>query len=351
MGAHHDMSSQKAEKESRYLSIQILLMLFSFIFFFVIAYGYSHLLIEAGWFVALVGGSIVAALAWFLGRWIGTTPGGPWTDRKNYFLMAILLIVSAAGVYNSMMVYMEGEQVLADTATESQDSFNLLSIAANSGLDNSGVRARIDRIHSLRDSLFSEINNPRNCGEGPEARRLTGELRRELPGFTTLSGSGRNCENNEAIIADYNSRIDSLIDRAEWNSPVLVEVSRGAENANAQLDDMRSGITANYSAERISQYVSAFEEIDAEYRRLRGSLADEIDVSGIPNELPLVAAGSLGNVYKIVPLFLSRAGYPSTWVYLIMAIVFDLLLVSLFSIVTENRTRKPTRSTSLGGAL
>lgn len=345
------MGSQKSEQVSRYLTIQVILMLFTAVFFFAIAYGYYHLFIDAGWFLALIGGSIVAALAWFLGRWIGTTPNGPWSDRKNYFLMAILLIISAAGVYNSMMVYMEGEQVLADTATESQSHFNLLATAANSELDGAGISTRIGRIRSLRDSLFSEINNPRNCGEGPEARRLMSELQRELPGFRPLSGSGKNCENNEAIIADYNSRIDDLIARADWNSPVLVSVSRDAKAATNQLEEMRADINANYSPERIRQYVASFQKLDGGYRKLRTDLATLTDLDGVPQQLPLISADSLGNVYKIVPLFLSRVSYPSTWVYLIMAVIFDLLLVSLFSIVTESKVRKPSRSTTLQGAL
>lgn len=351
LGANFRMSSQKAEKESRYLTIQILLALFSFAFFFIIGYGYFHLFLDAGWFVALIGGGVVAGIAWFLGRWIGTTPGGPWSDGKNWFLMAILLIISAAGVYNSMMVYMEGERILADTATESQERFNLLETAANSGLENSGASARINRIHSIRDALFNEMSNFRNLGEGPEARRLIAELQRELPGFTTLSGSSNTQEGIAATVESYDEQIDSLIARADWNSPVLTQTSNAANNANAQLEDMRSDITGNYSAERIAQYVSAFESLDSQYRQLRNELSGEIDVEGVPPGLPLVAAQSLGNVYKIVPLFLSRAGYPSTWVYLAMAIIFDLMLVSLFTIVTENRVRKPNKKSTLGGAL
>lgn len=342
------MQIDKAEQASRYLAIQILLLLFSFIFFFVIAYGYFHLLIEAGWFVALVGGSIVAAIAWFLGRWIGTTPGGPWSDGRNYFLMAILLIISAAGVYNTMMVYIEGEQVLADTAIESQETFNLLGLAADAELQDTEAVERTGRIDNLKESLFSEMRNPRNCGEGPEARRIIRELQRELPGFSPLSGGGnRRCENIEEIVDDYDKRIEGLKDRAEWNQPVLVEVSRGTDAAKQQLEGIRSDINANYSAELIGQYVSNFDTMDGQYRDLRAQLGERTDVDGLPQELPLVAAESLGNVYKIIPLFLSRITYPSTWVYLIMAIIFDLLLVSLFSIVTDTRLPKVRDKTPL----
>lgn len=57
------MTSQKAAQASRHRSVQVLLAIFSVIFIAVITYGYYHLLVSFGWFVALVGGAFVAALA------------------------------------------------------------------------------------------------------------------------------------------------------------------------------------------------------------------------------------------------------------------------------------------------
>ena len=62
------VNSFKSIEASRLRSVQILLALFSFIFIAVIAYGYYHLLTDFGWFVAILGGLIIATLAWFLAR-------------------------------------------------------------------------------------------------------------------------------------------------------------------------------------------------------------------------------------------------------------------------------------------
>lgn len=293
------MNSQQEIKLSRYRGIQILLALFSFVFFAIISYGYYHLLIGSGWFIALIGGAVIALVAWFLGRWIGTTPGGPWANKANYFLMLFLLAISSAGVFNSMMVYMEGEKILVDTATESQVNFATLETAARSQLKASGAEAKLGTINGLREALFSEIRSPRNCGEGPAARQIMDTLRRELPGFIPLSGSGRNCDRDEEVVADYNKRIDSLLAGAPWNNANLVAVATVARDESAKLEKIRTDVATSYSPERLKQYVSMFLTSDGVYRKAVGDLAKDAKIEGIAPSLPLESAQYLGNVYKI----------------------------------------------------
>lgn len=330
------MNAQKELQLSRYRSIQILLALFSFVFFAIISYGYYHLLIDSGWFIAMVGGAIIALVAWFLGRWIGTTPGGPWTSRANPFLMLILLAVSAAGVFNTMMVYMEGEQILVDTTTESQVKFTMLETAASSQLKASGAEEKLATINGLRDALVSEIRSPGNTGEGQAARQIMETLRRELPGFIPLSGSGRSDDQDEEVIADYNQRIDALIAGAPWNNANLVGVTTVARDEAAKLEKIRTDIATSYSPERLRQYVSVFLTSDGVYRKAFGDLAKDVKVEGIAPSLPIESAQYLGNVYKILPLFINRLGQGS-WMYLLLALAFDFLLVQLFAIAAENR--------------
>lgn len=111
------MSSQKEFQAGRHRAMQVLLAIFSAIFVAVVAYGYYHLLLGMGWFIALVGGVLIAALAWFFAKVAGTGEGGL---KKNWILFIPLFLISAAGVYNSMMVNFEGGQVLADAAADSQ---------------------------------------------------------------------------------------------------------------------------------------------------------------------------------------------------------------------------------------
>lgn len=341
------MSNQKSFQANRHKSIQVLLLLFSAIFVVVIGYGYYHLLAGFGWFLAIVGGGIIAALAWYLAKVAGTGEGGM---KANWVLIVPLFIISAAGVYNSMMVYLEGAQVLSDTASEAQVQFGKLEAAANTQLTATGVSAKANRVASLRDALFSEIENPLNCGQGPEARRLIGELKRELPEFKPLSSPSKDCAQNETIIADYKERIDNLIARAPWNNADLSNVATKASKAREELADLRSEISKSYSPSNIRQIASVFEGHQTNYQDLIFQLGKQIDTDRLEPDLSIVAAQSLGNVYKLPALFLSRLDEASTYVYLLMALCFDLFLVYLFEIATKNRVRKSAIAGPIAGA-
>jgi len=141
--------------------MQVLLFVFSLIFFAIIAYGYFYLFIRSGAFLAFVGCLIMAVFAWYLAQIIGTSRGGL---RKHWVLLIPLFIVSAAGVYNSLMLYLEGGQIITDAASESQAQFATLQTAAERHLAETGATARTNRVRTLSEGLFSEIRNPVNCG-------------------------------------------------------------------------------------------------------------------------------------------------------------------------------------------
>lgn len=341
------MSNQKSEQANLHTSIKVLLLLFSAIFVVVIGYGYYHLLAGFGWFLAILGGGVIAALAWFLAKVAGTSEGGM---KANWILIVPLFIISAAGVYNSMMVYLEGAQVLSDTASEAQVQFGKLEAAANAELKAKGVSAKANRVASLRDALFSEIDNPVNCGQGPEAQRLMDELKRELPEFKPLSSPTKNCTQNEKIISDYKGRIDNLVARAPWNNADLSNVSTKASKAREELADLRSEISKSYSPNSIRQIASVFEGHQTNYQDLIFQLGKQTDTDKLEPDLSIVAAQSLGNVYKLPALFLSRLDEASTYVYLLMALCFDLFLVYLYGLAKKNRVRKPAIAGPLAGA-
>jgi|GEM_PF-3078351 len=340
------MTSQKAAQASRHRSIQVLLAIFSAIFIAVITYGYYFLLISFGWFVALLGGVLIASLAWYLARVAGTGDGGM---KNNWLLIVPLFLISAAGVYNSMMVFLEGEQVLADAASGAQGNFGELKAAADRQLAADGIAERINRVNTARDALISEINNPLNCGQGPEARRLIVDLKTNLPGFEPLSGA-RNCDQNEAVVADYNERIDALIARASWNNPELYETAARAKNARSKLAELRTEISQSYSANNISQIGSILEGHQTDYQDLRSRLEGQTDIEALPEKLDIIAAQSLGNVYRLPALFLNRLDEASTWVYLFVALGFDLLLVYLFQLATSTRVRRVGIAAPISGA-
>jgi hypothetical protein len=330
-----------------YRSMQVLLLVFSLIFFFIIAYGYYNLLLQAGAFLALLGGAVMAVFAWYLARVIGSSGGGL---RKNAILFAPLLIISAAGVYNSLMVYLEGGRILADTATEAQTHFAVLQKSAEDGLRLSGGTAQEDRVRTTAEALYSEMRNPLNCGQGPRARQLISDLQRQLPGFTPLSSARKKCEGIEDAIKDYQERIEGLIARAPWNTPELKAIAGEAADARRRLDELRATITTGYSPVMLRNALTALEEMDAQYRDARFRLSRHVDVKALPQGLHLSEVQSLGNAFKLLTLFLERLDELATYVYLAIAVGFDLLMVHLFQIVASNRVGRRQSAPIFAGA-
>jgi hypothetical protein len=341
------MSIVKAEQASRYRSIQVLLFVFSLIFFAIISYGYFNLFSRSGYFLAFVGAALMAVFAWYLARVIGTSPGGL---RRNWILFVPLVVVSSAGVYNSLMLYLEGNRIISDTIVETQGQFSRLQSTAEHGLAESGATAHVNRVRSLSEALFSEIRNPLNCGQGQEARRLIAELQRELPGFTALSNAGQNCTRNEDVIGDYRTRVDALLARADWNNPVMNNIVSQSNQARQSLEELRSNTGSSFVPTMLQGTLSALETHDSTYRDLRRRLSQIVNVRDLDEGLHISEVQDLGNAFKLPALFIERLDQPATYVYLIVAIGFDLFMVYLFELVSSNRMRRQTPGNSLGRA-
>lgn len=338
------MALQNDIAVDRHRSMQMLVALFSVIFVAVVAYGYYHLLRDFGWFVALLGALVISALAWLLARVAGTG------DRPNWILIAPLFIISAAGVFNTMMVYLEGGQVMSDAAASSQRSFARVENAASTQLETMGIARRINKVNSLRDALFSEIRNPLNCGQGPEARRLISELQRELPEFKPLSGGGKSCANVDSIVEDYTSKLSALTSKAAWNDSELSTILEAAKKGRIELADLQLELTRSYSPGDLHQIRGILEGKQTEYQDLLFRLGKRVNTADFPSELDIRGAQSLGNVYKLPALFFSRITEASTYVYLLIALGFDLLLVYLFGLARKSRVKTHAIDGAITGA-
>lgn len=222
--------------------------------------------------------------------------------------------------------------------------------AAATQLDTNGTTNRVNQILSVRDALFSEIANPQNCGQGPEARRLIAELQRVLPGFTPLSSAARDCSRNEAVISDYRARIDALIARASWNDAELGSIVNEARKARSTLTDLQQEISRSYSPSRIQQIGGILDSLQTQYIELLYRLGKKTNIDDFPDRLNIAGAKSLGNVYELPTLFFSRLGEVTTYVYLFIAFGFDVLLVYLFQLTTSHRVRKHAIDSAIAGA-
>lgn len=340
------MTDAKALRANQHRATQMLVALCLVVFFSIIAFGYFNIFANSGAFPATIIGFVMAALACVLARVAGTWDGGV---ARMWPLILVLFVISGFSVYTSLMLLLEGGQIVSDSITQSQEQLEQLEQLegiADRTLADKGAAARINRINSLRDSLVSEIQNPVNCGQGPEAVRLIAELRRELPGFTPLSMPGRNCAKNAEVVSDYQQRIGDLILRDPRNYGGLLIVRQDSIDLRGKLEKLREDATVNYSPLRIPGIVQALETHDTEYRAARYRASKDASVEALPSSLPIETVRSLGNAARLPTLIISRLGHPATLVYLLFALGADLFVVFAFRLAKNARPDSRRQATA-----
>lgn len=312
-------------------------IIISFLFFVLISSGY-FLLFRSNIIVALLSGLFFGTVAVLIAYWLGMQENG---IRRFFPVFVFLLAVSALGVFNSLMLNFEGRYIFTDAIEQSQSDFQNLETLIDAELEQEGLAVRLARIEGLRGALISEINNPLNCGQGPEAQRLIAELQRELPGFEPLSSTGIDCSRNEEVIDDYNTKIASLINRAAWNEPELVAASSAAEAARTELGELYGTASNSFGEALLGDVKPRLQALDDEYRRIYQDLAARDAVTeDTASSLPLRAVQTLGEPSQFLNLIIARIGQISTWFYFALAIGLDWFMTYLWGTVRGSRSRR-----------
>ena len=331
------MSNARTEQQQNHRNSQIIAALWSVVFLAVIWFGY-YLLFSKNVFLALVLASVLAVTAWSLARFVGSHDDGL---RRYWPMFAVLLTLSAVGVFNSLMLNLEGRQIFTEAIDQAEDDFTKLDGAASRRMTQKGVGDHLEKVRQLESALVREVKNPLNCGQGPQARRLIAELKIELPGFVPLSSSKRDCTKNDVIINDYRGRIQELVEGASWNDPFLRSVRQDAQAASTKLQELSTRSASMFAPGLLSTVAPELSRLDAVYRADRAKLSrDDGDVSTLPSQLDLSAVNSLGEWSQLPRLIGQRLDHASTYLYFILAIAFDFFMVYCFKIVRQTR---PTR--------
>lgn len=345
------MPSERLDRERSHRTSQIITGLYSIIFLTTIWFGY-YLLFQKSILLALVLATVFALTAWFLARYIGSEDDG---IRRFAPLFALLLTISAVGVFNSLMLNLEGRKIFGETIEDSIDRFTLIESASSKALTARGVGAHVNKVRELESALLREIENPLNCGQGPEAHRIIRELQGELPGFVPLSSTGGvDCSKNDQVITDYRSRIGELIDGAGWNVPDLVAVRQDAVTQKSALQKLSTASAGMFAPGLLRIAAPQLQAADVVFRADREKLSrQDVDVSQLPSKLGLEEINSLGEWSQLLNLIIDRLNKISTYLYLALAVFFDWMMVYLFGLIRRSRPRKSQaarRSGALRGA-
>lgn len=331
-----EMVIKSYENEGRSRAIFIGTALYSVLFIYFITSGYAQLFQKTMPFFGYVAGLVFAIIAWSIAKIIGSDEGG---IKKYKPLFALLLLISALGIFNALFSILESRPILEETVKDSHQKFAAVKITAQRAQEKSGITERLNAVDDALKQLTDEITNPMKCGQGPKAMEAIGKLKTLLPGFAPLaSGAGAGCEQADAVVAAYTSKVSQLKANATWNNPELQAVVVNSEAAIAKLDKAELKAVGG-SIPAVSRILG---EVDPVYSQSVLTLQRYDDGDRLPADLDLVQMKSIGEWSQILNLIIGRIDKASTYVYFAVAVFADWMMIYFFTLM--QRTTGPAQA-------
>jgi hypothetical protein len=351
------MQDQQVTPEGQeFGALSLVLLLYSIIFLCALFYGW-HRLIQGSLpaFAAGLLAAVLAVLAWGIAKIVGSSERG---ILGNVPLFLFLLMLSAVGVFNTLMIQLEGRSIFLEVIDRASAQYSQLHEHAKSKAANEEVDSLRARVESLKTKLAQEIDNPRNCGDGPEANEILNEIAQLLPGFRRYSGNTRDCSQNEQLIQMYHQQMDKLMNASstfvrnnvEGTSRYLTKLSLEIPQRIAALAQLRKelneGSTLNSTKLKLDEFAADYQAMALELRSTIPGIGETIDFQA---QLDIKEARELGEWGHLIPLFMERIDRIPTWIYLLTALFMDWLLVHMFARIAEHRRRMPRKRPVPGG--
>jgi hypothetical protein len=345
------MPKVRDQKASNHTAIKLVTMLYSVIFVGSIAAGYYYLLQNMPLIGALIA-LILAAIAWNIARFLGGEDDG---IRNHKPLFVLLLLLSAFGIFNTLMLNLEGRSIFNETVQQTEKQLSELAAAVRENMPIPAVEAKIAEVNSLQSLLIAEIKNPQRCGQGPAALEIMDKLRTILPAFQPLSQpNGNNCTQNDRLIASYRQTIKGLIENSDWYKAANY-AQRMADQASIESDvaasreklaQLRGRIDNARATTLLSEVKPQLEAIATDYNRNAALLKSYGKEDSVNDDLSLLAVQSLGEWSQLINVILSRLNKPSTYIYLLIAVFADWLMIYLFNLSRIKRVKDRSVRTS-----
>ena len=344
-------NSKDNHEASQLRGIQIILILFSVMFVFILYQGWYTLFSHYGAWIATIGAVVLAALAWSLGKFIGSSEGG---ITSNGLLFLLLLLLSAAGVFNWMMITLEGRTIFLESVVSTEDTFTQLSVSARKNVTDATLAAKEADVIGKQQSFLAEVRNPLNCGYGPVARQRQAELEVILPELRLPSPpQGRAAQSAEQCIARSEVYRQAIEDA--WNATSdgkrlngirsqLASITARVDQATAQLDALRNGANNNGVGYILGSGRNELQRLNEVYRTQLAAVRTYAPDPDLPSNLNLTTLSRLGEWSQIVSVMISRLDTISTYVYLALSVLLDYLLVHLFARYRVIKLRQPNRA-------
>ena len=339
-----------AEEVGDLKTFQAVCLIFSILFLFVVGNGYYNLFLTKIGSYALVVALLLSALAWLLAKLIGTNKGKILGNLPLFFL---LLIISSVGVFNAMMLNLEGKTIYTEAIDDAKIQFVTLRTASKE-LITEEILQKISAINDKKEKFLDEVKNPLNCGQGPVAIQRAQELKALLPAFQMLSNpaGSKSCDKtpigeDSPVIVSYRSSIDALLynhpdlvkARYKENKEFISKIDSESETAQEQLKDLETYVNSgdsllkdnHFNGKLVKSARGKLEDITTNYANLAVELKNYAPKAELQMNLNITDVRSLGEWSQLANLILDRLDKPSTYVYFGLSVFFDWILIYLFT--------------------
>ena len=310
------------------------------IFSWLVGYGWYRTFNSwtANLYFAVCAGAILSLIAMVLGLAIAKERVNNHQNIStalSYFF--ILILLSALGTINTLYFNVSGARIVQDEIKGALHKINGLKTRAPILLATPAYDAWSKKVEEAENNVYEEIRNTRLCGQGPEAQKRIEELRNLLPSFKPLAGQG--CDKVEDLIGQYQSIIKKQVQLSQETliASDFLSTKNYIEKSSAELEGNLTKLLekTNKASDiemakiELRKAVEEFSKMKDKVEILSGKGFDQsfiIDTKGID---------SIGNPGEILSFMASRLNEFNTYVYLIIALLIDITLISAFKAVIE----------------
>jgi hypothetical protein len=270
-------------------------------------------------------------------------------------LFLILFLFSGYGVITASMLLFEGPTVCRESITAMLDALSKLEAYEIRALRDDSYEDTRSRVEAERVQLHQEIHSPslrQYCGIGPSAKEIIVHLANNLPGIALINGTDNNHNCNDRTYLDritraYDDEINAglknlserhhIPERQRLHDEFAKSIGENKGELSTLLDKLAglSSFITNFSLYTGS--VKALEDARTAYVSFVPKLK-AFDTSGrsdVAASPPMGPVERLASGFHVVSVVGNRLDRPQTWLYIAIALVGDLLVCWMASLVVQ----------------
>jgi hypothetical protein len=286
-----------------------------------------------------------------------------------------LFVFSGMGFLLASMLLFEGPVVVRENIDRVIRHLNRLESAADTSLPVPAYTDTIEHLQRDKTNLHQEIINAINCGVGDYAQKIIQDIRVYAPEFPILRDSDRryNCANPkqrqlvEGIADQYDQQVQVVInvlpgtarfasyhipEREELKKDIHRTLDTDVGNLEAEQGELAGRWSYFLRMDLYYRAVGSLERAADDYNGSYQKLVGLVEQSKIAELAPTLDVSSAENIVSppsLIPNIAARIG--NRWqvaIYLLVALIADLLAGYLWSAAILVLEGRPSRATSNG---